>query len=87
MVNEHPNLVRIYSYKNLVVTTAILVLNPFTSTHLVAQSIATKMYLFPINLHVGLIRPIKFRPHFVKGSFRSIVTNLAKLFVFNPPIF
>ncbi len=45
------------------------------------------IYLFPINLHVGLIEHIKSRPHFIKGSSRSVVTNLAKLFVLSPLIF
>jgi hypothetical protein len=31
----HPNLVIIYSYKNIVETTTILVLNAFAPTHLV----------------------------------------------------
>jgi hypothetical protein len=35
MVNGHPNLVRIYSYVNLVVTIAVLVLNTFAFTHIV----------------------------------------------------
>jgi hypothetical protein len=36
MVNGHPNIVKVYSYKNLVVTITILVLSAFASTHLVA---------------------------------------------------
>jgi hypothetical protein len=82
MVKRHPNMVRIYTYKNLVMTTIVLVMNAFISTHLVAYSVATKMYLF----HVGLIGPIKFRPHFIKGSYGSVITSLARLFMFNPPI-
>ncbi len=87
MVNGHPNLVRRYSYMNTFVTTAISVLSAFVSTHLVAQSIATRIYVFLINLLVGLIGLIKFGPHFIKGSFESFVTNLARLFLLSPPIF
>jgi hypothetical protein len=36
MVKGPPNVVRIYSNKNMVVTTTILVLNAFASTHLIA---------------------------------------------------
>jgi len=36
IVRGHPNLVKIYSYKNLTITTIVLVLSAFTSTHLVA---------------------------------------------------
>jgi hypothetical protein len=36
MVNGHPNLVRICSYRNLVVTTTMLVQNAWASTHFVA---------------------------------------------------
>jgi len=43
------------------------------------------MYSFPVSLHFGLIGPIKSRPHFIKGSSGSVVTNLARLFVFSPP--
>jgi hypothetical protein len=81
MVNGHPNLVRIYSYRNLVVTTTILVLSAFASTQLVAKSIPTKMYFSHVSLLASLIKPTKFRPHFIKGSFVNVVTNLAKLFV------
>jgi hypothetical protein len=35
------------------------------------------MYLFIVSTLAGLIGPIKSRPHFIKGSFRSVVTNLA----------
>ncbi len=43
--------------------------------------------MFIVSHHVGLIGPIKCRPHFIKGSFRSVVTSLAKFFIFSPPIF
>jgi hypothetical protein len=43
--------------------------------------------VFLINLLVGLIGLIKFGPHFIKGSFESFVTNLARLFLLSPPIF
>jgi hypothetical protein len=36
MVNGHPNMVRVYSYKNLAITIAILVMSAFAYTHLVA---------------------------------------------------
>jgi len=75
MVNRHPNLVKIYSYKNIAITTTILVLNAFAFTHLVTKSVSTIMYLIPISLHVGLIRSIKSRPHFIKGSSINVVTN------------
>ncbi len=58
-------------YKNLAMTTIVLVMNAFISTHLVAYFVATRMYLFPI----GLIGPIKSRPHFIKGSYGSVVTS------------
>jgi hypothetical protein len=75
-------MVKIYAYKNLAMFTIVLVMNAFISTHLVAYFIATKMYLF----HVGLIGPIKSRPHFIKGSYGSVIISLARLFMFNPPI-
>jgi hypothetical protein len=43
--------------------------------------------MFPIRLPIGLIVPIKSRPHFIKGSSRNVVTNLATFFVFSPLIF
>jgi hypothetical protein len=49
---------------------------------LVAYFVATRMYLFL----VGLIGPIKSRPHFIKGFYGSVVTSLARLFIFSPPI-
>ncbi len=69
MVNGHPNLVKIYLYKNLALIIAIFILSAFASTHLVACSITTKIYLFPIYFPVGLIRPIKSKPHSIKGFF------------------
>jgi hypothetical protein len=87
MVNGHLNLVKIYSYKNLAITITILVLSAFASTHLVEKYVTTKIYLFHVTLLACLIRPIKSRPYFIKGSFGSVVTNLIKLFIFNPPIF
>jgi hypothetical protein len=62
MVNGHPNLVKISSYKNLVVIIAVLVMSVFTSTHLVALFVVTRMYLFLVNLLVGLIRLIMLQP-------------------------
>jgi len=77
MVNGHLNLVKIYSYKNLTIITTILVeclcLYPFC-----CMSIATKIYLFFISLPIGLNGPIKCRPHFIKGSSRNVVINLAR---------
>jgi hypothetical protein len=72
---------------NLVVTTTILVLNGFASTHLVVKFVATKIYLFHVSYHGGFIGPIKFKPHFIKCYFGNVATNLAKLFVFSPLIF
>ncbi len=87
MVNGHPNLVRRYLYMNMFVTTAILVLSAFVSTHLVAQSTTTRIYVFLVSVLVSLIGFIKLEPHFIKGSSGSFVTNLARLFVLSLPIF
>ncbi len=87
MVKGHPNLVNICSYTNLAVITTILVLSAFASTHLVAKSIAIRIYLFHVSLPASLIGLIKSRPHFIKGSFGNVVTNLDRLFVFSLLIF
>ncbi len=78
MANGHLNLVRIYSYKNLVVTIVIFVLNAFACTHLVALYVVAIIFVFLISLPIGLIRPIKSKPHFIKGSSKNVVINLAK---------
>jgi hypothetical protein len=44
MVSGHPNQMKMWSYKNFVVTTIVLVCKAFASTHLVAKSMATKIY-------------------------------------------
>ncbi len=44
-------MVNMHSYKNFAMTIAILVFNAFVSTHLVAQSMAIIIYLFPVYLH------------------------------------
>jgi hypothetical protein len=63
IVNGHPNLIRICSYKYLVIIVTMLVQNVHASTHFVAWLMATKIYqLFNILL-VGLIGPIKSNPH------------------------
>ncbi len=49
--------------------------NTFASTHLVVQSIATKMYLFLMYFPISFIGPIKFNPHFVNGSDGSVITS------------
>jgi hypothetical protein len=47
---------------NLAVTTIVLVLSAFASTHLVAQSVATKIYLFLVSFHGGFIGHINLNP-------------------------
>jgi hypothetical protein len=60
---------------NWVVIAFALVFNAFASTHLVAWSVATKMYLLSCQRFMGLIRPMKSKPHFMNGSTRSMVIN------------
>jgi hypothetical protein len=50
-------------------------MSAFTFTHLVALFVATRMYMFHVNLHASLIGPTKSKPHFIKGSFGSDVTS------------
>jgi len=64
----------------------MLVLSALASTHLVAQFVATKMYLLSVNHPASLIGPTKSNPHFKNGSFGKVVTNLAKLCVSKPPV-
>jgi hypothetical protein len=47
----------------------MLSLSALTSTHLVVQLVATIIYWSPVVLDVGLIGPIKFKPHFIKSSY------------------
>jgi hypothetical protein len=66
-VSEDPNLVRMNSWMNFVVTIVVIVQSALTSTHLVTWLVTTKMYLFLIYQPIGLMGPIKFNPHFMKG--------------------
>ncbi len=83
IINGHPNLVKIHSYKNFDVITTVFVLNVLASTHLVAKFVATNMYMFLVYLPTSLISPTKCKPHFMNGFSRRVVTNLAKLCVAN----
>jgi hypothetical protein len=55
----------------------MLVLNAFTSTHLVVESLVTKMYLLLCEQFMSLIKPMKSKPHFMNGSIGSMVINFA----------
>jgi hypothetical protein len=48
--------------------------------------VATKIYLFLIYIHVGLIGPTKSSPHFINGSYGRLVTSFARLWIANPPV-
>jgi len=76
MVNGHPNLVKMCSYKNLVITAAMLIRNVQASTHFVAYSMTTKMYCLRDNLLASLTSPIKSNPHFYNGSSSNVVTQI-----------
>jgi hypothetical protein len=76
MVNGHPNLVKMCSYRNLVITVAMLVRNVRASTHFVAYLVATKMYCLPDNLLASLTSPIKSNPHFYNGSLGNVITQI-----------
>jgi hypothetical protein len=63
----------------------MFVLSSFTFTHLVAQSMATIIYLLLVNRPIGLIGPTKSKAHFINGSFGKTMTNLTRLSVIKPP--
>jgi hypothetical protein len=62
---------------NWTMTTVVLVLNAFASTHLVTYSIATKIYLLSCEPFEGLMGPMKSKPHFMNGSTKSMMINFA----------
>ncbi len=70
---------------NMVVIATMFIHSAFASTHFVAQSIITSMYLFPMCFHASSIGPMKFEPHFMNGFFGNEVTIFAKLIIFRPP--
>jgi len=78
-------MIKMHSYINFAIIVAMFILNALASTHLVAYFMATNLYLFHICLHASL-GPTKSRPHFMNGSFRKVVTSLAKLYVANLPM-
>jgi len=60
---------------NWVVIATALVFNAFASTHLVAWLITIKMYLLSCERLMGLIKPMKSKPHFMNGLVGSMVIN------------
>jgi hypothetical protein len=61
----------------------VLLRNAFASTHLVAQSIVIRMYVFPTYLLIGLIGLTNSNPHFMKGSTNSKVITWVNYFILN----
>lgn len=63
----------------------MFILSTLAFTHLVAQSMATRIYLLHVNRPIGLIGPTKSKAHFINGSFGKTMSNLTRLCVAKPP--